>query len=190
MTITGDQSVASYLEAIGARSSTPGGGAVAAIVAAEACALIEMVLNFTKSEDARLDGMLNRLVASREQLLELADADMHAFKRVMKAYKGEEDLQQALTSAAEVPASVIRICLTHIADAELIAELGNKNLMTDTAIAASLLQSSLDASELNVLINVKSMTGHTDDLIALLANLPAQRRKLDGISDQIKSALL
>ncbi|MGB1685162.1 MAG: cyclodeaminase/cyclohydrolase family protein [Pseudomonadales bacterium] len=74
-----DQTVDGYLDAVSARRSTPGGGAVAAIVAAEACALLEMVLNFTQSEDARLTGMATRLSQTRPELLAMADRDMAAF---------------------------------------------------------------------------------------------------------------
>ena len=43
-----EQNLATYLDKLAARTSTPGGGAVAAVVAAEACSLVAMVANFSK----------------------------------------------------------------------------------------------------------------------------------------------
>ena len=42
-----EQNLAAYLDALAAKTSTPGGGAVAAVVAAEACSLVAMVANFS-----------------------------------------------------------------------------------------------------------------------------------------------
>ena len=48
-----EQNLAAYLDALAAKTSTPGGGAVAAVVAAEACSLVAMVANFSKDETAK-----------------------------------------------------------------------------------------------------------------------------------------
>ncbi|MBT6582971.1 MAG: formimidoyltetrahydrofolate cyclodeaminase, partial [Gammaproteobacteria bacterium] len=47
------QNLATYLDALAAKTSTPGGGAVAAVVAAEACSLVAMVANFSKGDVAK-----------------------------------------------------------------------------------------------------------------------------------------
>ena len=39
----------------------------------------------------------------------------------------------------------------------LLGEIGNRNLLTDVAIAASLLITALESSEINVLVNTRAM---------------------------------
>jgi len=189
MSETYRKTVAEYLEAVAGRTSTPGGGAVAAIAAAEGCALISMVINFTKGDDHRLAEALTRSTESRQRLAELADADSVAFDAVMKAYGGDGDLQQALEMAAGVPLEVIAICEPLVADVEWLVDAGNKNLITDVGIAASLLRSGLESSELNVLINTGSMTDRGQSLKAALKRLPGLSERLTRVMTAIRSDL-
>ncbi|MBT4160699.1 MAG: cyclodeaminase/cyclohydrolase family protein [Gammaproteobacteria bacterium] len=184
MTEIGRQTITEYLNAVSAKTSTPGGGAVAAVVAGEACALIAMVVNFTRGDDSRLQEILSRVSLSRQRLIELADADSVAFDQVMRAYKGEGDLEPALINAAQVPLEVISICRSHISDIELMMDIGNANLLTDVGIAASLIQSSLQSSQLNVMINANAMTTEKNLLTEPLADLPtALQRLVDVLAD-------
>lgn len=152
-----DHSLRDYLTAVAARQSTPGGGAVAAIVAAEGCALLAMVAEFT-----RADAMANiaaRNAETRSTLLALADEDGKAFAQVMRAYRGDGELEQALAAAARVPVRVFEICEHELSDLRLLARDGNPNLTSDTRIAALLLKASAEACEINIMVNVRGMKG-------------------------------
>ena len=184
-----DQTVDGYLDAVSARRSTPGGGAVAAIVAAEGCALLEMVLNFTQSEDARLTGMAARLGQTRPELLAMADRDMAAFEQVMQAYRGDGDLEEALVRAAETPLAIIAICRTLSADAVLLGEIGNRNLITDVAIAASLLITALESSEINVLVNTRAMQQERAATEARLGDSHELKQTLSALVADIRNGL-
>jgi formiminotetrahydrofolate cyclodeaminase len=75
-----------WLNALAAKSSTPGGGNVAAVLGAQASALTSMVCRF--SSDARIDEQLiKELDRTRDQFLTLADADSAAFDELMLSYK-------------------------------------------------------------------------------------------------------
>jgi len=184
-----DQSVEDYLEAVSAKRSTPGGGAVAAVVAAEACALLEMVLGFTRSEDSRLTGLAERLAETRPQLLALADQDMAAFEQVMQAYRGEGDFEAALVLAAEAPLAITAICRTLAANAVLLGEIGNRNLITDVAIAASLLIAAVESSEVNVRVNMRAMQRERAATEARLGDDGALKQTLADLIADIRSDL-
>ncbi len=173
MTALTQTSLRDYIAALAARQSTPGGGTVAAISAAQAAALLQMVANFTDDIDNKSDNnksnndakpadiksIIDKASRAAEQFLILAEQDMTAFQEVMQAYRSrdEDRLQTALRMAAEPPIKVIAGCVALLKDLRLIARIGNQNLITDTAIAADLLASALRSSELNVLINLRQM---------------------------------
>ena len=186
MTETANLKIADYLASVAAKRSTPGGGAVAAVVGAEACALISMVANYSKDTQAIVDQCKNSIL----KLTELADQDALVFEQVMEGYRGNSDLQQALVNAAKVPLAVIEVCIPHICDLETLVEEGNKNLISDLGIAASLFQSTLAACELNVLINVKDMdVEKRSAMLDEISKITAENSRLVKICDQVLNRL-
>ena len=183
----GEQNLKTYLDALAAKTSTPGGGAVAAVVAAEACSLLSMVANFSKAETAK--DIAARAQASIVNLLELGDQDTLAFESVMKALKGEGDRLSACEQAASIPMQVIRICLTHVEDLEYLSSRGNPNLITDTAIASLLFDSALKSSELNILINTTDFDAIPGDLESAINRVPSATRRLQFIASSIRAGL-
>lgn len=182
-----EQNLKTYLDALAAKTSTPGGGAVAAVVAAEACSLLSMVANFSKAETAK--DIAARAQASIVSLLELGDQDTLAFESVMKAFKGEGDRLSACEQAASIPMQVIEICLTHVEDLEYLSARGNPNLITDTAIASLLFDSALKSSELNILINMKDLDAIPRNLESAINRVPGATRRLQFIASSIRAGL-
>ena len=107
----------------------------------------------------------------------------------MKAYRGEGDLEPALIAAAEAPLSIIEICRLHTEDTMLLAEVGNKNLITDVAIAASLFSSALESSEINVLINTRSMIENREKTEARLPDIDGLKASLSQVVLDIRNSL-
>ena len=182
-----EQNLKAYLHSLAAKTSTPGGGAVAAVVAAEACSLVAMVANFSKDE--RSKDIARRAHASIADLLELGDQDALAFESVMKALRGEGDRSNACEQAAGIPAQVIGICLTHVEDLEYLSAHGNPNLITDTAIASLLFDSALKSSELNILINIKDVDDVPASLKAAINSVPSATNRLGFIASAIRTGL-
>jgi formiminotetrahydrofolate cyclodeaminase len=182
-----EQNLKTYLDALAAKTSTPGGGAVAAVVAAEACSLLSMVANFSKAETAK--DIAARAQASIVNLLELGDQDTLAFESVVKAFKGKGDRLSACEKAAKIPAQVIEICLTHVDDLEYLSARGNPNLITDTAIASLLFDSALKSSELNILINMKGFDAIPEDLGSAINRVPGATKRLQFIASSIRTGL-
>ncbi len=200
--------IAQYIENLGAKTSSPGGGAVAAVTGAQSIGLIEMVCQFTpenenenKSETA-IASMVQRTKILAPKMLALGDDDVVCFEALMASYKlpksttsekseRTQSIQVCLAAAATVPLNIIKIINGVIPDIQYLADYGNPNLITDVAIAASLGQSALTSSQLNVLINLKQIRDQTFRVQALgvLDSIPANLLLLQNIIDEITERL-
>src|SRR3984893_7732637 len=93
-----DESIASLLTRLAARSAAPGGGATGALQAAQAAALLAMVARF--SDGPRYDAeTVGRVRAAADRLADegvgLAAADSAAFEKVIAAYGLPKDTSEA-----------------------------------------------------------------------------------------------
>lgn len=100
-----DETIASFLTRLAARTAAPGGGATGALHAAQAAALLAMVARFSDGPRSDAD-VVGRVRAAADGLadeaLELAEADSAAFEKVIAAYdlpKGTDE-EKAARSAA------------------------------------------------------------------------------------------
>src|SRR5690348_14714831 len=100
-----DDTIAGFLGQLAARVPAPGGGATAALHAAQAAALLAMVARY--SDGPKYDAeLMNRVVAEADGLadeaLTLAEADAAAFGAVASAYRLPKSTaeEQAARSAA------------------------------------------------------------------------------------------
>ena len=80
-----DLSVREFLDQTASSAPVPGGGSIAAVTAASAAALIEMVINLTidkkgyEEVQGRMISMKSQLPSLRKLYLQAADADAAAF---------------------------------------------------------------------------------------------------------------
>ena len=190
-------SIATFLDDLSSRSPTPGGGAVAAITGAQAAALISMVCQFS-SENPELKSIARQAEDARATFLKLADEDSAAFKLVMSAFKQPKDannrkekIQAALIKAAEAPRLMMRLASTLVECTSELLEKGNKNLITDTAIAAILIEATVDSAELNVMINLKSINdeNYKQELVSEIGMCRHKIKRLKEITDEIRESL-
>ncbi|MEV6099756.1 cyclodeaminase/cyclohydrolase family protein [Nocardia sp. NPDC059246] len=174
-TTFGDSTLRGYLGELAAKVPAPGGGAVAALHAAQGAALVAMVARYTtRAKDAENRPVIDRIIAAadvaRERSLALADADAAAFTAVGAAYKlpKESEAEQAargeaitaaLLQAARVPAAVVAEADEIVSLATELLPIGNPNVVTDIGAAADCARSAAASSQLNIAINVTSLDG-------------------------------
>ena len=167
-----DDTIAAFLDQLAARGPAPGGGATAALHAAQAAALLAMVARY--SNGARYNAeLMNRVVAEadelREDALALAEADANAFGAVAGAYRLPRATEQetsarsaaissALAGAARPPADVVRTALLLVSLAEDLLPAGNRNVITDVAAAAEAARAAAVTARLIIEVNLKGMT--------------------------------
>lgn len=112
-------------------------------------ALLSMVINFTlgKAQYARyrrqLRDMLRKTEAMRRRLLRLGDEDCVAY--------ASKNLKRSLA----VPVSVSRLCYEAIQLCPELAAKGNRNLISDVAVGAALLEAAFMSACWNVDINLR-----------------------------------
>ena len=194
--------IGQYIENLGAKTSSPGGGAVAAVTGAQSIGLIEMVCQFTPENETAIANIVQRTQTLAPKMLALGDDDVVCFEALMASYKlpksttsekseRTQSIQVCLAAAATVPLNIIKIINGVIPDIQYLADYGNPNLITDVAIAASLGQSALTSSQLNVLINLKQIRDQTFRVQALgvLDSIPANLLLLQNIIDEITEQL-
>jgi methenyltetrahydrofolate cyclohydrolase len=165
-----DQSIRSFLTAAASDSPTPGGGSVAALVAALGASMTSMVANLTQgAKFAEVEAEMQDAAAQMKDLILKAETmleqDMASFDRYMSALKlpKETDEQKAARSAALkeatvqatiVPRDLARACHDVLVLSLQIAEKANKNVISDLGIAALLAEAAGQSAILTMDINL------------------------------------
>jgi formiminotetrahydrofolate cyclodeaminase len=161
-----------FLDELASPSSTPGGGSAAAIMGAMGAALVSMVCNLTvgkKNYEEVGEVMAKTLKQSealRARLIGLVQADIRAFDAVMAAYglprqtDGEKQersrrIQDALKGATDAPLECAQACADLIALSRVVAEQGNRNVVSDAGVAVMAAHAALRSAALNVQVNAK-----------------------------------
>ncbi|NLU68375.1 cyclodeaminase/cyclohydrolase family protein [Streptomyces sp. HNM0574] len=166
--------VDTFLHTLAARTPAPGGGASAALQAAQAAALIEMVARYSDgpryAEHAAAVGAVREAAERhRELALSLAEEDAAAFAEVGAAYglpraTGEERAARsraigaALVGAGRVPAALVAVCAQLVGLAEELLPVGNRNVVSDIATAADAAGAAASSARVNVEINLGGIT--------------------------------
>ncbi len=189
------ESIDDYLNSLAARTSTPGGGAVAALSGAQGCALMVMVCQFSKT-GPDIEAIKSRADETSRRFVQLGQDDVRSFDAVMAAYKlpasdRQATLQPALKAAAEVPLDMIFAACSLVDDIESLVTLGNKNLITDTAIAAQQLAAAIAAARINVLVNLRDIQDTSFNALVSerLDTANAIAARLNQVAAQIDASL-
>jgi formiminotetrahydrofolate cyclodeaminase len=169
------ETIGSWLDALASSAPAPGGGAAAALEAAMAAALLEMVCNLTigrpayVEHDETMTSVRDRATILRADAIGLAQEDADAFSAVIAAYKhpketGEEaearsrQIQRALVAAAVVARSTADVAMQILDLVETVVPIGNVNVISDCAAAAGAARAAIQTSLLNIDANVASIT--------------------------------
>jgi methenyltetrahydrofolate cyclohydrolase len=169
-----DMSVVNFLDETASNSPVPGGGSIAALSAAFSSALTQMVANLTLGkkgyEDVQEEAkfVIKEAGRMKDFFVEYIDKDSDAFNEVMKAYKLPKDtdekmecrkkaIQDATKLAALVPLDIAREAYKIMSLAEVVVEKGNKNAVTDGAVATMLSRTAVLSALYNVKINLSSI---------------------------------
>ncbi|MEV6558918.1 cyclodeaminase/cyclohydrolase family protein [Nocardia sp. NPDC051756] len=202
----GEATLAQYLDDLAAKIPAPGGGAVAALHAAQAAALVAMVARYTtRAKDADNRPVVDRIIeaadAARARSLALADADAAAFTAVGAAYKLPKTtpaeiaertatINAALVEAARVPAAVVDEADEVLSLATELFPIGNPNVVTDIGAAADACRAAAGSSQLNIEINVASLPAEEGDRFApVLLRIEELVARADGLHADVVHAV-
>jgi formiminotetrahydrofolate cyclodeaminase len=189
-----DKSIDVFLDELASKSATPGGGSVAAIMGAQAAALVSMVCHLTIGKpkyaevEVEMQVLLEKSEALRAKLMGMIKADIDVFDRLMAAYglpkETDEEKQQrsaviqvVLKDATDVPLECARACAEAVALSRVAAGKGSVAVISDAGVAVMAAYAGLKSAALNVYINTASLK----DRVFAEAKLAELEKILDSI---------
>lgn len=169
-----DLSIKEFLEKTASGSPVPGGGSIAALSAAIAAGLSEMVANLTigkkgyEATEKQMKVIKKAAADYRNKLIKDIDRDSDAYNDVLaafrlpKSYELEENfrkqaIQDAFKKASLVPLDVAKNAFKIIELADGVVKHGNKNAVTDGAVAVMMARTAVLSALYNVKTNLASI---------------------------------
>ena len=169
------KTVNEFIDETASVKPTPGGGSIAALAGALGAALTSMVCNLTigrkkyAAVQKEMEDVLGQSENLRNAFARLVDEDSEAFNTVMNALnlpkETEEEktkrsaaIQHATKNATEIPLRVMQLCEQALILTGSAAQKGNSNSISDAGVAALLLRAACFGANLNVQINLGSIT--------------------------------
>ena len=166
-----DLNLKDFLARTASGSPVPGGGSIAALSAAIAASLSEMVAHLTigkkgyETLEKEMQDIAKDAFQYRERFIKTIDRDSDAYNDVLTAFqlpKGTDQeqthrkraIQEALKEAALVPLDVAREAFKVIELAGKVLKQGNKNAVTDAAVAVMMARTAVLSALYNVKINL------------------------------------
>lgn len=174
MTEIKDDSVQNYLDTLASKNATPGGGSAAALMGAQAAALISMVCNLTIGKpkyaevETQMQDLLQQSESLRETLTSMIKADVDVFNRLMATYglpketleekeARSDAIQDVLKDATQVPLDCAKACAKVITLSRIAAEKGSTAVISDAGVGVVSAYAALKSAALNVYINAASL---------------------------------
>ena len=202
-----DARMSDWLGELADRTPAPGGGAVAALCAASAAALLEMVANYTTGKkwadrEEAMRAVIGEAADLRAQAAQLAVDDAAAFGAVGEAYglpKATDEekaarsaaIQRATLAAAEPPVQTGRLAVRLVAIADTMVDPANPNVLSDVGVAAATARAALSGSITNITVNAAFLTD--DDaargLLDTVGELERAMKQADDVAARIVERL-
>jgi len=166
-----EKGIKDFIEAVASSAPAPGGGSVSACVGSLSAALAGMVCRLTvgkkKYADVKdeLTTVMIRADELKEQLYKLVSDDAKAFDEVMASFKmpkkteeeiaaRDEAIQKATIKATQVPLQVMESAYEAIKLAQIVANKGNVNSLSDAGVSALSGRTAVMGAYMNVRINL------------------------------------
>ena len=179
-------------------SPAPGGGSISAYVGALGISLGTMVANLSSHKvgwDDKVDyfsDIADEGQKLKDTLLDLVDADTHAFNKIMDAIRmpkvSDEEkvarkaaMHAATVGAIEVPLKVMKVSLDSMNILKEMAENGNPNSVSDAGVGALCARTAVEGAALNVKINCSGFDdkAYVADALAKADNMLQEAKKME-----------
>ncbi|MHA6616026.1 cyclodeaminase/cyclohydrolase family protein [Pseudonocardia sp. DLS-67] len=202
-----DRSIQAFLKALADRVPAPGGGASAALHAAQAAALVAMVARYSDGPKyAAHAAAIRRIRDAADELrgnaLDLAEDDAAAFTAVTEAYRlpkatDAEAVERsaaiagAVLGAARPPAFVVGVAGRVLELAEELLPVGNRNVISDVAAAAEAARAAATTARVNIEINLGGITDTAarTDLLAVAGSVEGLCDRADKVTAAVRAGL-
>jgi methenyltetrahydrofolate cyclohydrolase len=201
-----DETIGSFLGKLAARTSVPGGGATAALHAAQAAALLGMTARYSDSprnaeHAATIAMIMDEADRLRETSVGLIAIDGEAFGAVAEAYRLPRDtgeqratrssaIAAAMVTASSPPAALIGIGTRLTELAELLQPVVNSTVAGDVAAAVQAVRAAVVTSQINIEANLSGVTdpGARERLTAVVAGVRDLEQRADRLTAAIRAS--
>jgi len=172
-----DETISGFLDELAARTPAPGGGAGAALEAAQAAALVAMVARYSDRPRAAghaelIASVLGEADQLRADCFRLITADAEAFGAVAVAYQlakntaDRKAVRSAAIAAALIPATrpqaeVIAACSRLLGLAEALRPVANRSVIGDLAAAVASIRAAAATGRINIEANLPGISDRT-----------------------------
>ena len=190
-----DLTLKQFLERTAANEAVPGGGSSAALSAAIATALTEMMANLTIGKkkyaavEERMKQIAAEMSANRAHLVNDIDRDADAYRLVMDAYRQpkiteaeialrDEKIEEATKIASLIPMEVAERAFNLLDTMLEVLETGNRNAATDGLVGMMTCRTAI----MGALFNVRTNLGGIHDT-AFVAEM---REKCDRMEKETR----
>lgn len=169
-----NKSVQDFIKTVSARTPAPGGGSVAAAVAAMGSALACMVgqMTYGKRQWERYDSQMRRIIPivhdTMKELIAVIDSDTYAFNDYMAALKLPKEtpeditmrdtaMEAGLKKAISVPMSLAKCVCKLWEPLKELATIGNFGTKSDLQVGIRCLETGVFGAYYNVIINAEGI---------------------------------
>lgn len=173
-----DTTIERFTYQLASTAPTPGGGAVAALVAALSAGLSSMVFNLTvnkrgyegydEERKRKIEGAVKGINVLLDDFLKFIDEDVKVFNGFIDILRlpketeeqrefREERLQEGYRAAMEVPYRTLNKVYELFEYFDIGARYGNENLISDVGVGVILAQAAIEASIINMDVNLCGM---------------------------------
>lgn len=166
-----EENILDYLDKLGSKMPSPGGGSVAGLNGALSVALLQMVVNLSKGKkglekfDSLYDEIMGDINPFKSYFVKQIDEDAHAFDKVIEALKLPKDsreeilfrknkIQEGYRFALDVSMKCCEKSLEFMYIIEKMVDISNKNLISDVFASVNQLKSCFNLAMVNVKINL------------------------------------
>lgn len=207
-----DDTIKKFINDLESDMPAPGGGSVAGLIAALSGALNSMVYSLTVGKksymalDEKTQDIIRKFQAKSlefsKRSLEIMDEDRENFLKLMDCYKMPKDndeekeirkkaIKENTIKSMEAPLALARECVIFYENLKVMAEYGNKMLLSDLGISAILLHSAIESSIINVKVNLNGLRSEEffeeldEELIKMLEISMEEKNKISEIVDKV-----
>ena len=173
-----DDTIKKFIGDLESDMPAPGGGSVAGLIAALSGALNSMVYSLTVGKKSYMElnedsqNMIKKFQAESldfsKRSLEIMDEDRENFLKLMDSYKMPKETEEEKEArkkairdntikSMEAPLVLARECIKFYENLNIMAQFGNKMLLSDLGISAILLHSAIESSIVNVKVNLNGL---------------------------------
>ena len=188
-----EKSIQEFLDDLGSKKSTPGGGSAAALTAALNAAVVEFIANLTigkekyKDVEAEAEEILNESRELKKEMLQMVDQDSEILRNILDSYKSgdEQKIQNTCNNAVEFSLDMAKRAVRLMRLSLEISEIGNQMLASDFEVAAYLGEAAVGSSIANIKINLKNIENED-----YKENIKKEYSKLKNESAELKKEII